>query len=175
MMGRIGGRGILSPFPITYARAVMDESAADRIGFEVERYYLADLSFECPHGPREGALQSRAEAQVTANSHADGTHRVTIKLTAGSESGGKTVALCELTYVVVVRLVNVPKPVAPQMLLAEVPAALLPVLREIVAVNASYAGVQGMEVGEVDFRSPFVQAVADGRINLASGEAATVH
>lgn len=153
----------------------MDEPSADQIGFEVVRYFLADLSFECPQGPLEGPSRNRAEARVTANSHSDGTHRVSVALTVSLEADGKTVALCELTYVAVVRLINVPKPVAPQMLLADVPTALLPVLREIVAVNARYSGVRGMEVGEVDFRGPFVQAVADGRIDLASGEAATVH
>ncbi|MFV2069197.1 MAG: protein-export chaperone SecB [Pirellulales bacterium] len=144
-----------------------------KVGFQVLRHYLKDLSFESPRGPleidagRSDRLQLdtdcsvRTRALEKAELPDSPEDIVELLLTVTGRSEQKVVFLGELTYVAEVRLENVPDLVRPQILNVNVPEFLEPIVNDVIGRVAALAGYPGLRVTGLGFLSDFNRVKGD--------------
>ncbi len=128
-------------------------------GVEFVSHYLKDLSFETPFGPcppeKLDSVDLKRDLRVGVEVRGNGVHEVSLGLFATGTLEGRTILLCELTYVAMVRLHRIPEPVMPQVLSVTVPGLMLPQVKQILAGNSLFAGFPPLELDDVDFMAVF--------------------
>lgn len=124
-------------------------------GFEVTRHYLKDLSFESPSGPlteeQLAEVELNRDISVSIATMPGGGYAVSLYLLATGTRAGHTIILCEMTYMVEVRLHLIPDLVAPQILAVNVPTTMLPQLNSILSLNSIFGGYPPIALDEIDF------------------------
>ena len=137
-------------------------------GVEFVSHYLQDLSFEAPFGPcppeKLGSVDLKRDVRVGVEFRADGLHHVSVQLYTTGTLENRTILLCELTYKALVRLHQIPDPVAPQVLGVDVPQALLPAVKRVLEDNSVFAGFPRLRLEDIDFLAVYQAAEASGQV-----------
>lgn len=140
-----------------------------KIGVDILRHYLQDISFENPHGPP--LPETLANATITPETTLghrflghDDLYQVVMHVTVHARSGERTLFLLEMTYAAEVRLHNLPQPVAQEMLSVQVPQAIFPVVQQLIVQVTSGGGYPNVVLQDMDFRQNYLNALAAGQI-----------
>jgi preprotein translocase subunit SecB len=140
-----------------------------KIGVEILRHYLQDMSFENPRGPALGeTLANAAITPETTLGHRylgqEDLYQVVIHVTVPAKVGERTLFLLEMTYAAEVRLHNIPQPVAQEVLSVQVPQSIFPMVQQILVQATTAGGYPNVVLHDVDFRQTYLNALAAGQI-----------
>ena len=126
--------------------------------------YVRDLSFENVAAQAGALPEDKPEIQVSVNLDAkprgDDRYEVSLKLSATSRAGDKTVFIAELDYAGLFAIKNVPQEHLHPLLLIECPRQLFPFARRIISDVTRDGGYPPLMLDMVDFVSIYRQEVA---------------
>ncbi len=145
--------------------------------FALQKFYLKDVSLECPRSPQVFTGEWKPETNVQLNSQArplddQGLFEVELTLTVTTKSGGEVAYLVEVKQAGVFLARGFPKEQMGHLLAAYCPPTLFPFAREAVTDLVSKAGFPQMLLAPVNFDALYAQQLAQNHAGKAGEESA---
>lgn len=132
--------------------------------FNVEKFYVNDLSVEVPNAP--AIFMERESPQMDVNlstasqSIGENLYQTSITVTVTAKTGDKTMFLVECTQAGIFRIENVPAEQLPMVLGIGCPNIVFPYLRETISDVVIRAGFPPVLLNPVNFEALYQQQLA---------------
>lgn len=132
--------------------------------FNVEKFYVKDLSVEVPNAP--AIFMERESPQMDVNLSTasqpigENLYQTSITVTVTAKTGDKTMFLVECSQVGIFRIENVPAEQLPMVLGIGCPNIVFPYLRETISDVVIRAGFPPVLLNPVNFEALYQQQLA---------------
>lgn len=132
--------------------------------FNVEKFYVKDLSVEVPNAP--AIFMERESPQMDVNLSTasqpigENLYQTSITVTVTAKAGDKTMFLVECSQVGIFRIENVPAEQLPMVLGIGCPNIVFPYLRETISDVVVRAGFPPVLLNPVNFEALYQQQLA---------------
>ncbi len=139
--------------------------------FNIQRIYLKDLSLEQPNSPAIFLEPTQPQVDINigvgAETIAENSYEVTLRVTVTAKVGDKTLFLLEAKQAGIFEIRNIPKEQMQPIVSIACPGIVYPYLRAIVSDVCTRAGFPPVMLAEVNF-----QAMYEGQKAAAAEDAA---
>lgn len=132
--------------------------------FNVEKFYVKDLSVEVPNAP--AIFMERESPQMDVNLSTasqpigENLYQTSITVTVTAKTGDKTMFLVECSQVGIFRIENIPAEQLPMVLGIGCPNIVFPYLRETISDVVVRAGFPPVLLNPVNFEALYQQQLA---------------
>lgn len=135
--------------------------ASNQPVFNMDKFYVKDISLEIPHAPHIFLERENPQIEVQLHSAAgtidEGVHEVTVTATVTAKLGEKVMFLIEATQSGIFTLRNLPEAEMEAVLAVMCPNILFPYLREVVSDVSVRAGFAPVMLNPINFEALYHQ------------------
>lgn len=141
----------------------MAEGQQTAVGFNLEKIYVKDISYEAPNTPRIFLEKTAPEVNLqlgiehSALSAQDGIYDVALVVTATAKIKEETLFLVEAKQAGIFRITGIPAEELVKVLEITCPGILLPFIREVVNELVTKGGFPPLLINPINFESLFQQ------------------
>lgn len=150
----------------------MTDNQQATVGFNLEKIYVKDISYEAPNTPQVFLDKAAPEVGIQlgiehrALEAKDGIYEVTLLVTATAKIKEQTVFLAEAKQAGIFRITGIPATEMPKVLEISCPGILLPFVREVINELVTKGGFPPLLINPINFEALFQQKQTAGAAKI---------
>lgn len=160
-------------------QAAATTQEAPQQGFDIQRIYLKDLSFEAPNSPmvftQQVQLETGVELNTSSRKIADNLFEVELVVTVTAKAEDKTAYLVEVKQAGVFAAVGYSEEQMAHLLGSYCPNILYPFIREVVSDQTTKGGFPPMLLSPINFDALFAQHMQERQEKAEQPSSDTEH